>query len=183
MHEKRGQGAAWVGKGVGAAMCEDTRRRLLAQGSPLHALMLSHASYEPVPDAGWHDPNDYATTVDSTPMQPTVYTDGSARPPRPAWAPSAAVGLYWPHQHTNKANADWIAYGRADELHGSVIEYSTPGCTGRCAIRTARQSSTRVEAIGLLVAAAHLGSHCIAADNNGAVRRWNAITHMLREGR
>ena len=93
---------------------------------------------------------------------------------------SAAIGAYWPCQQCPINNGDWIVYEEADEDTHQAERRTTAGTTAKCVPLAARQSSTRVEAQGILVAASHPGPQCIATDNVGAVAGWNKLLHAIR---
>ena len=72
-------------------MSETERLSLTGQGHTLHLLMLHRASYNAFPSNDERT-EDAPATNESAPDQPSVYTDGSVRPPRPPWMTSAAIG-------------------------------------------------------------------------------------------
>ena len=71
---------------------------------------------------------------------------------------------------------------RADEGTAKAMSHDDTGRTAKCVTRGARQSYTRVEAQGVLIAAARPGPQCVATDNAGAVAKWNALLHLIRHG-
>ena len=194
----------WVGVGVGAhhVPADEDRNRLIQQGDTIYRLMLHHATYEPLPFQGWYqeqcdgsanaegeaagepqtaNPDAAACVEGEVPAQaPTVYTDGSVRPTRPEWLTTAGIGAYWPRDNAPIEGADWIAYWGTDDGTLKAAALSDDYRTAKCVPVAARQSSTRVEAQGILVAASHPGPQRIASDNVGAVVRWNQLLRAVR---
>ena len=76
--------------------------------------------------------------------------------------------------------AGWLTYWGTDEGTSEAMQHDGSGRTAKCVPVAARQSSTRVEAQGVLVAASHPGPQCIATDNAGAVAKWNQILHIVK---
>ena len=192
----------WIGMGVGEQhLTHADQRKLISQGETIYNLMLHHAPYDPLPLHGWYhaphedeakDPGDVEGQPDTSepgdmvregrdaPQDPTVFTDGSVRPARPAWLTTAGIGAYWPRSSSPIAEADWIAYWGDDEGTLKAATHSADCRTAKCVPLAARQSSTRVEAQGVLVAAAHPGPQCIATDNIGTVTRWSQLLHAVK---
>ena len=91
--------SAWIGHGIGGNLTPGQRRTLVDQGKTIHALMLHHAAYDAVTLNNRTEESDGAATwteEGEAPDQPTVFTDGSVRPPMPTWISSSAIGAYWP---------------------------------------------------------------------------------------
>ena len=194
----------WLGVGVGEKLTtRHEQARMIQQGATIYSLMLYHASYEPLPECGWHrglhltqsEPEDLEGEPETTepgtssedddagaPQEPTVFTDGSVRPARPNWLATAGIGAYWPKQADQLIEASYVAYWGDDQGTRAADEQGPGHLTARCVPLAARQSSTRVEAQGVLVAAAHPGAQSIALDNKGAVSRWNQLLRAIKDG-
>ena len=115
-HELGRGASAWIGVGTGGQYLENEsdRSHIIAQGDTIYKLMSHHASYEPLPVSGWisalPSPDDDAngdaegeseateprTTIAGegrdVAKRPTVFTDGSVKPARPAWLTTAGIG-------------------------------------------------------------------------------------------
>ena len=173
-----GDDARWLGRGSGAALTDDDLRGMMEKGVILQNMMGRLSDYLPFPtDFPLPDPCEEAP-----PDSATVYADGSVTHPSLPWAGRGALGLYWPAEQRQLAGADWIAYGGAHPEVQKILR-TVPGCcVGRCALLGARQTSTRVEAQGLLAAMCHDGPQHIVCDNAAAIVKWWQIWHMVQGG-
>ena len=191
-----------MGIGVGIEHLPDDSNSTIAADGTLYDLLRRLEAFDPLPEQGWlvadpggllpgratgpgksHRFGSPEREETAAPDEPTVYTDGSIRPTRPAWATHAAIEIYWPMAQPTLADADWIQYGGENEGNERALEHNPWGLTARCIPVAARPSSTRVEAQGVLIAAAHPGPQHILTDNWGAVLKWNHMLNLVRHNR
>ena len=95
--------------------------------------------------------------------------------------PSVSTGQ--PNKTPSREQTGSSMGGWEDEVahHASISDQR--GLAAKCVPLAARQSSTRVEAQGVLVAAAHPGPQHVATDKMGAVLKWNNLLQMVADNR
>ena len=170
--------AKWMGCGAGAGLRDGDLPAMLERGLTLHGMMARLTNYEPFP-VGWASP---VPCDERPPATVTVYADGSVACPGTPWAARGAVGLCWTRQQQRIDGAPWLVYDGYEPEVGAAKQ-QWPGATvGQCALTIARESSTRVEAQGLLAALCHDGPQHIVCDNATAVVQVEKLQRCVLDG-